>query len=142
IDNMSKTLFITILSVLFVASPSLILTGNDSNNQKNYQVVDLVTSSAGNITSCPDSFSEGSSDTTTCSVTGIIDKIHLEEGAGHSRLTLTLGSQDFYYLLRSDSHEDTVVPMDLFTTSKISRFPITLRFLNWGGEFYVTEASL
>lgn len=152
------------LSVAFFFFLLVPLNAQGQGLAESYQVVDLVDQQSGQITSCPEASYLKTEIDTVCETSGTIEKIRIEQGTTFTicqglkrrgsfcenpllqsrsgRITLLIGGHDFYYLLRDVTYGDLGAPMSLFTASRVNRIPITLRFINWGGEFYITEATL
>jgi hypothetical protein len=133
-----KTLPSLFVVGLFVASP---LQGEnyDPSVEISHEVVDLIQSASGELVACPDvSMSRLEK---TCLVTGVVDLVRIEQGAEREWIVAMVGGEPFYYLSADSNPSDLGAVMSLLTLSKLNGVPVTLRFKNWGGEFYITEAS-
>lgn len=105
-----------------------------------YQVVDLVAPLSDRASVCPEVPIGQWENGIACLTSGVIDRILLEQGVQGARITVSLNGDRFYYLL-NNSLAEAGAPMALFTASRLNRIPVTLRFRNWGGAFYITEAA-
>ncbi len=100
-----------------------------------YQVVDLVTPESGLVSGCP----EGQAGIETpCFLTGVVDEILMQP----DRMTVVVSGLSFHYLLGPRARWEIGQPLGLLMASKLNRVPISIRFENWGGVFYLTQVRL
>ncbi len=89
-------------------------------------------------TLCPDLYQADSLATPICAISGTVDTIQLGQNDRIAWLVISVAHRDFYYFPKGG---DSSTPLALFTASRIHQVPVSLRFQNWGGRYYITEAN-
>lgn len=108
------------------------------------RVVDLVAPFSTKLSSCPEVPLAHWREPGKCLLSGIVEAIRIEPGLtgsarDFSKVVVRIGGDDFIYPLQDTRIGEAGAPIALFTTSKLNGTPVTVRFHNWRGTFYITD---